>query len=193
MNDQTKAAMQMALDLLEMDEKYPKRIRGSYPKEVITALREALNTRSSSTHSDAEYSEVAQPQCNQHPDAPHGFDRNASHNADRYVCECESWEPQQGFRSINERIAELEQDPKMKAALDRARDRFANAGKVIEPSEYDREFWGDKPQGEWVDLTDDEVLKSLGANSYDEYSERELANAVLDARAVIAAFKEKNK
>jgi len=32
-------------------------------------------------------------QCNQHPDAPHGFDRNASHNADRYVCECENWEP----------------------------------------------------------------------------------------------------
>ena len=31
--------------------------------------------------------------CNQHPDAPHGFDRNASHNAGRYVCECEGWEP----------------------------------------------------------------------------------------------------
>jgi hypothetical protein len=31
--------------------------------------------------------------CKDHPDAPHGFDRNASHNADRYVCECESWEP----------------------------------------------------------------------------------------------------
>jgi hypothetical protein len=33
--------------------------------------------------------------CKDHPDAPHGFDRNASHNADRYVCECESWEPKQ--------------------------------------------------------------------------------------------------
>jgi len=31
--------------------------------------------------------------CKTHPDAPHGFDRNASHNADRYVCECEGWEP----------------------------------------------------------------------------------------------------
>jgi hypothetical protein len=31
--------------------------------------------------------------CKDHPDAPHGFDRNASHNADRYVCECENWEP----------------------------------------------------------------------------------------------------
>ncbi len=33
------------------------------------------------------------PPCKTHPDAPHGFDRNASHNADRYVCECEGWEP----------------------------------------------------------------------------------------------------
>lgn len=31
--------------------------------------------------------------CNPHPDAPHGFLRNASHNAGRYVCECEFWEP----------------------------------------------------------------------------------------------------
>jgi hypothetical protein len=31
--------------------------------------------------------------CKTHPDAPHGFDRNASHSADRYVCECEGWEP----------------------------------------------------------------------------------------------------
>jgi hypothetical protein len=30
--------------------------------------------------------------CKTHPDAPHGFSRNASHNADRYVCECEHWE-----------------------------------------------------------------------------------------------------
>lgn len=35
----------------------------------------------------------SEPKCNPHPDAPHGFDRNASHNEDRYVCTCESWEP----------------------------------------------------------------------------------------------------
>ena len=33
------------------------------------------------------------PPCKTDPRAPHGFDRNASHSADRYVCECESWEP----------------------------------------------------------------------------------------------------
>jgi hypothetical protein len=31
--------------------------------------------------------------CSDHEDAPHGFDRNGSHNADRYVCDCEGWEP----------------------------------------------------------------------------------------------------
>ena len=31
--------------------------------------------------------------CNPHPDAPHGFNRNASHDAGRYVCDCEGWEP----------------------------------------------------------------------------------------------------
>ena len=31
--------------------------------------------------------------CKEHPDAPHGFMRDASHSAGRYVCECEFWEP----------------------------------------------------------------------------------------------------
>lgn len=31
--------------------------------------------------------------CNPHPDAPHGFDRNASHNEGRPVCDCEHWSP----------------------------------------------------------------------------------------------------
>jgi len=29
--------------------------------------------------------------CKTHPDAPHSFLRNASHNEGRYVCECEHW------------------------------------------------------------------------------------------------------
>ena len=33
------------------------------------------------------------PPCNPHPDAPHGFSRNASHSAGRYVCDCEGWLP----------------------------------------------------------------------------------------------------
>ena len=30
--------------------------------------------------------------CKTHPDAPHSFLRNSSHNEGRYVCECELWE-----------------------------------------------------------------------------------------------------
>ena len=33
--------------------------------------------------------------CKTHPDAPHGFLRQASHAAGRYVCECEHWEPEE--------------------------------------------------------------------------------------------------
>lgn len=31
--------------------------------------------------------------CSEHPDAPHGFDRNASHSAGHYVCDCYNWNP----------------------------------------------------------------------------------------------------
>ena len=41
--------------------------------------------------------------CKTHPDAPHGFVRNASHTEDRYVCECEYWEEPK----VNERIHTL--------------------------------------------------------------------------------------
>ena len=41
--------------------------------------------------------------CKTHPDAPHGFVRNASHMEDRYVCECEYWEEPK----VNERIYTL--------------------------------------------------------------------------------------
>lgn len=34
--------------------------------------------------------------CSDHPCAPHGYMRHASINEDRYVCECESWEPPDG-------------------------------------------------------------------------------------------------
>ena len=42
-------------------------------------------------------------ECKTHPDAPHGFVRNASHTEDRYVCECEYWEEPK----VNKQIQEL--------------------------------------------------------------------------------------
>ena len=35
---------------------------------------------------------TAEVPCSDHPSAPHGFNRNASHNNNRYTCECEGWE-----------------------------------------------------------------------------------------------------
>ena len=42
--------------------------------------------------------DTQQPKCNPHSKAPHGFMREASHQAARYVCECESWDPYEAGR-----------------------------------------------------------------------------------------------
>jgi hypothetical protein len=39
-----------------------------------------------------------QTKCNPHSKAPHGFAREASHQAGRYVCDCESWDPYEAGR-----------------------------------------------------------------------------------------------
>ena len=55
---------------------------------------------------------VQAPQCNPHPKAPHGFLRNASHNEDRYVCECEGWDPYEAGRQAGMEAALAEpQEP----------------------------------------------------------------------------------
>lgn len=65
--------------------------------------------------------------CNQHPKAPHGFLRNASHNADRYVCECESWDAYEaGYASAKEKAIFL-------------RDEVPLTGSPSE--EYEDGFW----------------------------------------------------
>lgn len=42
----------------------------------------------------SEWDKYCEFKCSTHPDAPHGFNRNASHNAGRYVCDCEGWSPE---------------------------------------------------------------------------------------------------
>lgn len=37
------------------------------------------------------------PECDPHPDAPHGYDRDSSFVQRRYVCLCESWEPEEPY------------------------------------------------------------------------------------------------
>jgi hypothetical protein len=84
MNDLRKAA-EMALEALEIWEKMqPNTSAGAVRVPAIQALRQALAPEVTP--------EVC---CKTDPRAPHGFDRNASHSADRYVCECEGWEPKE--------------------------------------------------------------------------------------------------
>ena len=80
-------AAQQALEALEYHVEQTRPIHRT--SEAITALKAALadGDRLSPTEP------VQEPQCNPHPKAPHSFMRNASHNEDRYVCECEGWEP----------------------------------------------------------------------------------------------------
>jgi hypothetical protein len=43
---------------------------------------------------------MVEKECNPHPNAPHGFLRQASHSAGRYVCECEYWDEDEYNLSI---------------------------------------------------------------------------------------------
>ena len=55
--------------------------------KYINELRMAMNA----IHEEHSPTFMGEPVCNPHLDAPHGFNRNASHDAHRYVCDCEGW------------------------------------------------------------------------------------------------------
>ena len=109
--------------------------------------------------------------CNEHPDAPHGFMRDASHSAGRYVCECESWEPPKN---------KPEQKPVAYVT------GFHNGHCVIQPTDPALVL----PVGmalyraptEWVGLTDEEV-KYIADSEWEEAF----------VRLVEAKLKEKNQ
>jgi hypothetical protein len=91
----------------EMALKYFEDAHGLEDTEVAIkeALRQALDLQTAIERGTKAWADVPDatkwveelrgntPDCKTHPDAPHGFDRNASHSEDRYVCECEGWEP----------------------------------------------------------------------------------------------------
>ena len=80
--------------------------------------------------------------CSEHPDAPHGFMRDASHSAGRYVCECEFWEPPK-----NKPMTRDEWLAWLRESWDEAQGVAASCGK------------------EWVGLTDEEIHDM---NGYEE-------------------------
>lgn len=61
--------------------------------QVLEKLDELKQKRPVKTYAGGKPNYVIEPECSTHADAPHGFDRNGSHNAGRYVCTCEGWRP----------------------------------------------------------------------------------------------------
>ena len=62
-------------------------------RSVIVSNREARQERIATKVAASSAKSDQAPDCSTHPDAPHGFNRNASHSLDRYVCDCEGWKP----------------------------------------------------------------------------------------------------
>ena len=117
--------------------------------------------------------------CNEHPDAPHSFMRDASHSAGRYVCECESWEP-----------PKEEQKPVAHIT------GFHNGHCVIQPTDPAVVL----PVGmalyrvptEWVGLTDEEIQDLGYLSEKFDASNSEWFDRWGFARAIEAKLKEKN-
>ena len=62
--------------------------------------------------------------CSNHPDAPHGFNRSASHAEGRYVCDCEGWIP-------DDEENKMTTIDKVMATIDKARLAMQQDGKTI--------------------------------------------------------------
>lgn len=96
--------------------------------------------------------------CKEHPDAPHGFDRNASHNADRYVCECEGWEPKQEPFCYHDGVNQVDAE-------------FKDHSDVFP-------LYLAAPQREWVGLTDEERDEIISYASYALFPNRAIAISI---------------
>ena len=75
------------------NEGHLRRPDGNTANRILHRILELWNRRAMLEAAPQQDVSQEDKSCNPHPDAPHGFDRNASHNAGRYVCECEGWQP----------------------------------------------------------------------------------------------------
>jgi len=88
-----------------------------------------------------------EPECKVHPDAPHGFMRNESHNAGRYVCECEYWSSIDHMNDKGYEVGTLEESEKF--------DRRRNMQYTITIEE-------DPMTGDLLLPLSDEILENVG-------------------------------
>lgn len=70
-------------------------------------------------------------ECSQHPDAPHGFDRNASLNEDRYVCDCEGWEPPMNESTESQKQSKVDVDLRTRIAAVIANGRMVRSNNEL--------------------------------------------------------------
>lgn len=134
----------------------------SVPQELIdaeAALRQALreNALDKMAENERELGIQMQPRCKTHPDAPHGFLRNASHSEGRYVCECEYWEPEQ--QPADEPVAYM------------SRNSHGGYSFCLSPQFFDNpEPLYTRPQpSAWVELTDEDysaLAKAVAVNKH---------------------------
>jgi hypothetical protein len=104
--------------------------------------------------------------CKDHPDAPHGFNRNASLTEDRYVCDCEYWEPPVAAVNMSqERVDEMakhKHEPVAWLSL-----CYTEDGDPLGYTAHEQKVYGSfpvyttTPNREWVGLTEDEFEKIL--------------------------------
>jgi hypothetical protein len=120
--------------------------------------------------------------CKTDPNAPHGFARNASHSADRYVCECEGWEPVDNVYMSEERVHKTDKsihDPVVGTKT------WVEDGKVFTQNLHASDIYITPPK--WVGLTDEDLkpLCDVYKSIFDGY--------MCDfAAAIEAKLKEKN-
>jgi hypothetical protein len=96
-----RTAAQQALEALEELNGWPSLappLASQAGRQAAINLRAALEQFAHPPRRETEQ----EPQCNPHPNAPHGFLRNASHTEGRYVCACEYWQPCEAAHEIKE-------------------------------------------------------------------------------------------
>jgi len=146
-----KEVMKQALEALRMPCEFWNKTQFIKVTEAIKALEESLKQKENNF------------KCKTHPDAPHGFVRNASHSEDRYVCECEFWElPEQD-----------EPEPVAygfpNSAITGSQKWMLLEEKIPENDQYKGALWiplYTKPQNkEWVGLTDEQIVDLVIKNA----------------------------
>ena len=149
--------------------------------------------------------------CNPHPDAPHGFLRDASHNEGRYVCECEFWEPQEHMSADSEiptldETSTLEMWLNATKRIEAAIDFYEAALKAAYPTGATGEafyWWNEarkavgrprltRKRKEWVGLTEPE-LHEINPTWPAPGQQWDYEDVLAFVRAVEAKLKEKNQ